>query len=660
MIYTYYSYKGGVGRSMALANAAQCFYQQGLSVVMIDWDLEAPGLESFFYQDAKNPEQAEKNLEWVRSRLGLIDLLAAYKRAFPYLPAPPRPPESGSASDILPDLAAANEAASSSLLDEKFMTVLSETHPLSQYLTLINLPADKRDNLPKKIESGGKLQLLSAGWRAGARFADYVQEVQNFDWDEFYGSFRGESFFEWFRRELKKTADVILIDSRTGVTEMGGVCTRQLADVVVSFCVPNFTNLEGVAAVAASFNREDLRQRRGRDVEVIVVPARLDDRAEKDRKNHFEETFLDQFRDVRSSVFSNPNTTFWNLRIPYIPAYSYLETLVVGVKDRDKDLEEAYKRLTAHLALLAVEGSAIRKCYAEEIRRFFPDLRTRVFISCLHTDDGEGVADLRRRLEEKGISLWPDDPAIDAENESWAQERINQSEHIVLWLTTGMLDSDIARRQWRYAQQLGKSAHLVMADDPQKIQESYRWTRGTRVWTTSEWVNVSRHNFEELISLLRGPGQAPRIPFMAPQLGTSMVKRQTEVNKIKKYLLETSQTNINIGVWGAAGTGKTVIAKTACHDEDIQDHFSDGIIWVSLGKMPNIIEQLNSIYLALTGENLSFDKDKDKSEGKEKEEKKEEEKRSEAIQKLGEKLSGKRSLMVIDDVWDPEHLAPFL
>ena len=53
LIYTFYSYKGGVGRSMALANVAEYFYLKGLRVVMVDWDLEAPGLESFFYEDAR-------------------------------------------------------------------------------------------------------------------------------------------------------------------------------------------------------------------------------------------------------------------------------------------------------------------------------------------------------------------------------------------------------------------------------------------------------------------------------------------------------------------------------------------------------------------------------------------------------------------------------
>lgn len=86
MIFTFYSYKGGAGRSMALANVAQWFYSKGLRVVMIDWDLEAPGLENFFFT-------SEKELENVRCQLGLIDMLMAYKRKFPRLPNQPTKPK---------------------------------------------------------------------------------------------------------------------------------------------------------------------------------------------------------------------------------------------------------------------------------------------------------------------------------------------------------------------------------------------------------------------------------------------------------------------------------------------------------------------------------------------------------------------------------------
>src|SRR5512134_20337 len=48
LVYTFYSYKGGVGRSMALANVAALLAKWGRRVLVVDWDLEAPGLERYF------------------------------------------------------------------------------------------------------------------------------------------------------------------------------------------------------------------------------------------------------------------------------------------------------------------------------------------------------------------------------------------------------------------------------------------------------------------------------------------------------------------------------------------------------------------------------------------------------------------------------------
>ncbi|MBU1316005.1 MAG: TIR domain-containing protein [Alphaproteobacteria bacterium] len=47
-VVTFYSYKGGVGRSFALVNVAALLGRWGFRVLCIDWDLEAPGLENFF------------------------------------------------------------------------------------------------------------------------------------------------------------------------------------------------------------------------------------------------------------------------------------------------------------------------------------------------------------------------------------------------------------------------------------------------------------------------------------------------------------------------------------------------------------------------------------------------------------------------------------
>src|SRR5947207_7956161 len=66
-VITFYSYKGGVGRSMALANVAVLLAKWGKKVLVVDWDLEAPGVEHFF---------ADGNaLNELQQKRGLIDIL---------------------------------------------------------------------------------------------------------------------------------------------------------------------------------------------------------------------------------------------------------------------------------------------------------------------------------------------------------------------------------------------------------------------------------------------------------------------------------------------------------------------------------------------------------------------------------------------------------
>nr|WP_314498877.1 AAA family ATPase [uncultured Chryseobacterium sp.] len=68
-IITFYSYKGGVGRSMALSNIAYELTKRNKRVLIIDWDLEAPGIERYF-----------SDFEIENSSEGLLQLLMSYKK----------------------------------------------------------------------------------------------------------------------------------------------------------------------------------------------------------------------------------------------------------------------------------------------------------------------------------------------------------------------------------------------------------------------------------------------------------------------------------------------------------------------------------------------------------------------------------------------------
>src|SRR6516225_3752546 len=73
---TFYSYKGGVGRTMALANTAHRLSARGKRVFLLDFDLEAPGLDVFFKDDSNRPGLVEYIAHYLDS--GVVPPLADF------------------------------------------------------------------------------------------------------------------------------------------------------------------------------------------------------------------------------------------------------------------------------------------------------------------------------------------------------------------------------------------------------------------------------------------------------------------------------------------------------------------------------------------------------------------------------------------------------
>ncbi len=363
MIFTFYSYKGGVGRSMALANIAELLYEKGASVLMIDWDLDSPGLDIYF------PHIHEEAIETP----GLINMILHYKnivsnkdpektgfelteKSFLTLEREKDlPKEILSEIKKLQNIKYTNEQEIINDLEK-----LTEEHKTEQYKKLILKHAlhlnfgDMRNFILdvhfQQDENGSKfLKLLSAGMRSGTYFKQYINWVNSFDWKDFYENWAGEQYFEWFRREIENIADIILIDSRSGVNEMNGVCTKQLADVVVAFTSSNRQSTEGTKKMVEDLlefaNIEKLRPDRSK-LNVVVVPARVE-LTELIARNNFEKKFKDNFDDLLPENWKKEGRSFWELRIPYIPLYAFEELVAVREeKGRvSQELVEAYNKI---------------------------------------------------------------------------------------------------------------------------------------------------------------------------------------------------------------------------------------------------------------------------------------------------------------------------
>ena len=69
---TFYSYKGGTGRTLLLANVAIFAARMGRKVVAIDVDLEAPGLAYKLLDEP--PTHCDGLVGWLRDRWGRTSL----------------------------------------------------------------------------------------------------------------------------------------------------------------------------------------------------------------------------------------------------------------------------------------------------------------------------------------------------------------------------------------------------------------------------------------------------------------------------------------------------------------------------------------------------------------------------------------------------------
>ena len=100
---------------------------------------------------------------------------------------------------------------------------------------------------------------------------------------------------------------------------------------------------------------------------------------------------------------------------------------------------------------------------------------------------------------------------------------------------------------------------------------------------------------------------------------------------------------ITAALRGAGGYGKTTLAKALCHDPRIQAAFPDGTLWTTLGQTPgDLAPHVEDLVKRLSGANSGFNN-------------------AEAVfMHFKELLADRRMLLVIDDVWNRDHLRPFM
>lgn len=359
-IVTFYSYKGGVGRTMALANVAFLAAMNGKRVLVMDWDLEAPGLVYYFRGLL---EAADAKL--FKDDPGILDILWEWSSEISEVRTQPE------LDNVLDNLSN----------DCRFERVVRPLFSSEQF------------------DTEGVLDYIGAGSRniLTPQSTPYEEALAEFSWTKFYDEQGGGLLLESFKNWAKNNYDLVLIDSRTGLADVAGICTIQLPDIVALCFVLNRQNIDGASRVAAA-----IRVKRSDEVAVRAVPMRVsrrDTSEESDAKARAisELTRIGGFslgsvlQDIELlSVAADDNVPFYETLAPFIAADPALDPLTLN-----------YLRLANNLMSLELEVPEISRELVDIVRRrLLPKKATAEYMSKLSSMEPErAVGELQHLLE---------------------------------------------------------------------------------------------------------------------------------------------------------------------------------------------------------------------------------------------------------------------
>lgn len=374
----FYAHKGGTGRSAAVANVAPVLSRAGYRVLIVDFDLEAPGIHRYF------------NLPDSECQRGVVELVEDWKtsleRGAPQLP-------------VLPPF-----------LEPRF-------EPLSLISGETLTAAQVRDRILGTPTIGREtpleawVKLLPAG-----RLDDtYRSRAAAIDWAALYRRPEWRAFFGWFKKTLSEQADIVLIDSRAGVTDMGALCLFALADRVVFLTPPTHQGLDGVLATARHLRPE---------TKALLVVSRVSADADRTHLGHWLHSarlkaaeLPNTWLDVRTAKEASEMVDRWQL--PEVPVHAVGEPLVrLRMLERgitQDVLADAYQKL----------GSEIRKWIVSLTREVaqLQDLQTIGTVNARIADaqqqrDVNALSTLWGRLAEVILKQFPDRQQLDDAREA--------------------------------------------------------------------------------------------------------------------------------------------------------------------------------------------------------------------------------------------------
>lgn len=531
-IVTFYSFKGGVGRTMALANVAWILASDGFKVLVIDWDLDSPGLHKYFHPFL-DPRR-------IVGTPGVVDLITDYMWA---------------------------------------ATSAEEDRPPDWHLPYAEILAHAVSVNWDHFPEGASLDFVSAGQQN----RDYSAAVASVDWDNFYERMGGGRFFEALRDSMKRHYDFIFIDSRTGLSDIADICTVQLPDILVACFTLNDQSMEGAAEVARVVDQ----RYHAKNIRILPVPTRIEE-AEKEKLDAGRSLARDRFDRFPRGMDEAKANAYWSaVEIPYKPFYAFEEMLASfgDAPGSPSSLLSAYERLASAIAdkpvALRPMDEGMRVQYKDRFTRRRLPPPTDIYLSYVNEDRqwADWIAAVLSKARFRVRRPTDSVPAGSNERDEAAQAAAAANRTVAV-LSPAYLRSpqSLGVREGLAADLAGINRRLI----PVRVSE-------TQVEPFADWTVLdlthrdAAQSAGEILKALDRPILAgdrpadllprdPRYPrtippvWNAPTRNAGFTGRSETLERLRERLLGSSSVVVPpLALYGLGGVGKTQVALEYAH-----------------------------------------------------------------------------------------------
>jgi hypothetical protein len=283
--------------------------------------------------------------------------------------------------------------------------------------------------------------------------------------------------------------------------------------------------------------------------------------------------------------------------------------------------------------------------------------RQKIFLSYARNDDESFVKRLYNDLNSRNFEVWWDRENMPSRSLTFTQEirdAICKCDRLIAVIGPCAIVSGYVRYEWDHALLFCKGVVPILrqgSHDQIPTDLYHDILTNLKKYHCPDFRNNDDYNrtLLELVRILNQPVADPGTLFGFQPLPPYYQHRKKEIAELGRIILEDTQSPVIITahkktsmIHGMGGSGKTVLASAFAQTIDVRRSFGDGVFWFTLGKKADIISILKEI-----GSNLKDDFSSYWNV-------------TAAANRLSMVLKNRRCLIVLDDIWDINHVYPFM